>query len=103
MDHCASLLDVVTFQLQYAGGTGTCGNVALPMYEAITINYVLVTFLMETMNRPDPSLLKAVKVRDDGLLPDSTLRGAEFAGFQGLEDCPQNLLSHAALRRIELF
>ncbi len=55
------------------------------------------------MNRPDSSLLKAVKVRDDGLLPDSTLRGAEFAGFQGLEDCPQNLLSHAALRRIELF
>ncbi len=55
------------------------------------------------MNGPDSSLLKAFKVRDNGLLPDIALGGAEFAGFQGLEDCLQNLLSHAALRCIELF
>jgi hypothetical protein len=46
MDHCTNLLDVVTFKLRFAGGTGTCGNVALPMYETSAINYVLVTFLM---------------------------------------------------------
>jgi hypothetical protein len=94
---------VATLKPRFAGVTGTRGDIALPLYEASAINYVLVAFLVQTFNGPDSSLLKAFKVRDDGLLPDITLGGAEFAGFQGLEHSPQNLLSHAALRRIELF
>ena len=99
----ANLVDVETLELRFTGVTGTCGNDALPIYEASAINYFLIAFLVQTVNGPDSSLSKAVKVRDDGLLPDSTLGGAEFIGFQGLEDCLQNLLPHAALRRIELF
>ncbi len=46
MDVFPGLLDVVTFKLRFAGATGTCGNVALPIYEASAINYVLVTFVI---------------------------------------------------------
>lgn len=97
----SSLLNMAAFKLRSTGVASTFRNLALPVNEARAFDNVLVGSSVHCLERPDFGQLNALNVSLERLLIDRAVGGTK--ALKRIKESFDDLPSHTALRRIELF